>query len=135
MERRRSPHIPSARDIADSYLKNPKQYDTKTVDLVKAIKNYGGYAQLLTGYKAHEAKITDKLTKITAKDLKPYEVVADKGSKIAKYTGIGLSLQSDTNMQVYFKLMDKADAYTFTVDGENVTPEDCGEDLYCVNSI
>jgi hypothetical protein len=120
-------------DIADSYLKNPKQYDTKTVDLVKAIRNYCGYAQLLTGYKTHEAKITDKLTKITAKDLKPYKVVADKGSKIAKYTGIGLSLQSDTNMQVYFKLMDKADAYTFTVDGDAVTPEDCGENLYCVN--
>jgi hypothetical protein len=119
-------------DIADSYLKNPKQYDTKTVDLVKAIRNYCGYAQLMTGYKTDTVKITDKLTKITAKDLKPYAVTATKGSKIAKYAGTALTLQSDTTMKVYFKLTDKADAYTVSVDGETVTPVESGENLYYV---
>ena len=119
-------------DIADSYLKNPKQYDTKTVDLVKAIRNYCGYVQLMTGYKTDTVKITDKLTKITAKDLKPYAVTATKGSKIAKYAGTALTLQSDTTMKVYFKLTDKADAYTVSVDGETVTPVESGESLYYV---
>jgi hypothetical protein len=35
-------------------------------------------------------------------------------------------------MQIYFKLMDNVDAYTITLDGEAVTPKDCGRGIYCV---
>jgi hypothetical protein len=122
----------SVSEITDTYLTNYEQYGEKTIDLVTAIQNYCGYAQLMTGYKTETAKITDKLLYISAKDLKPYATVVDKGSKIAKYAGTGLALQADTTMQIYFKLTDNADAYTFTLDGEAVTPEDCGNGLYCV---
>ena len=122
----------SVSEITDTYLTNYEQYGEKTIDLVTAIQNYCGYAQLMTGYKTETAKITDKLLYISAKDLKPYATVVDKRSKIAKYAGTGLALQSDTTMQIYFKLTDNADAYTFTLDGEAVTPEDCGSGLYCV---
>ena len=122
----------SVSEITDSYLTNYEQYGEKTIDLVTAIQNYCGYAQLMTGYKTNTAKITDKLLYISAKDLKPYATVVDKGSKIAKYAGTGLALQSDTTMQIYFKLADNVDAYTITLDGEAVTPEDCGSGIYCV---
>nr|WP_051527331.1 hypothetical protein [[Eubacterium] cellulosolvens] len=122
----------SISEITDTYLSNYEQYGEKTIDLVTAMKNYCGYIQLMTGYKTDTAKITDQLTDISAKDLKPYATVVDKGSKIAKYAGTGLALQSDTTMQIYFKLTDNVDAYTITLDGETVTPEDCGSGLYCV---
>jgi hypothetical protein len=45
---------------------------------------------------------------------------------------MGLTLQSDTDMQIYFKLTGKKDDYSFTLDGEEVIPEDCGNRLYMV---
>ena len=59
-------------------------------------------------------------------------MAADKKSGIAKYVGLGLALQSDTSMQVYFSLTSEPDAYEFTVDGETVEPEDCGSGVYCI---
>ena len=117
--------------ITDTYLAKPGLYGEKTIDLVKAIRNYCGYTQQMTGYRTETAKITDKLSDITAKDLQPYAVVADKKG-IAKYVGLGLALQSDTSMQVYFSLTDEPEAYTFTVDGKEVVPEDCGSGQYCI---
>ncbi|MCR4652120.1 MAG: autotransporter adhesin family protein [Eubacterium sp.] len=125
-------YVFSINDITESYLAKPSLYGEKTIDLVKAIRNYCGYTQLMTGYKTESAVITDKLTGITAKDLLPYSVAADKKSGIAKYVGLGLALQSDTSMQVYFSLTSEMDAYEFTVDGEAVEPEDCGSGVYCI---
>jgi hypothetical protein len=127
-----SSYVFSISDITESYLAKPSLYGEKTIDLVKAIRNYCGYTQLMTGYKTESAVITDKLTGITAKDLLPYAVVADKNSKIAKYSGLGLTLQSDTSMQVYFSLTDELQAYTITVDGEEVVPVDRGSGRYCI---
>ncbi len=122
----------SINGIISSYLANPDRYDEKTIDLVKAIQNYCGYTQLMTGYKTDTVKVTDDLTDVTVQNLKPYATVADKGSGIAKFAGVGLALQSDTTMQVYFKLMDTADSYSITVNGEAVTPESLGNNQYCV---
>jgi hypothetical protein len=119
-------------EITKSYLENSEQHGEKIIDLVMAIRNYCGYTQLMTGYKIDEAQITDMLLYINARDLQPYASVVDNNSKIAKYTGLGLTLQSDTAMQIYFNLTDKVDDYTFAVDGEKVTPESLGGNQYCI---
>lgn len=67
---------------------------------------------------------------INEQDLKYYATVTDENSRIAKFTGIGLTLQTDTS--IYFKLTDKINSYTFTVDGASVTPESLGNNQYCI---
>ena len=122
----------SIADITDSYLAHPNLYGERTLDLVKAIQNFCGYTQQMTGYKTDTVRITDKLTYINEQDLKSYATVTDENSRIAKFTGIGLTLQTDTSMQIYFKLTDEIDSYTFTVDGASVTPESLGNNQYCI---
>ena len=123
----------SIADITDTYLAHPNMYGERTLDLIEAIQNFCGYAQLMTGYKTDTVRITDKLKYIKAQDLKSYATVTEKNSRIAKFTGVGLTLQTDTSMQVYFKLTDAVDSYTFTVDKETVTPESLGNNQYCVD--
>ena len=101
--------------------------DAKTVNLMKAMLNYGASAQMLFNYRTDDlanAALSDVdkvLGKVDASAYIHSRTGEEEGIKPDNYT---LLLDSETTVRVYFKLTgDKTiDEYTFTVDGVEVTP-------------
>ena len=101
--------------------------DAKTVNLMKAMLNYGASAQLLFNYRTDDlanaalAESDKVLGKVDASAYIHSRTGEEEGIKPDNYT---LLLDSETTVRVYFKLTgDKTiDEYTFTVDGVEVTP-------------
>ncbi len=102
--------------------------DAKTVNLMKAMLNYGASAQLLFKYRTDDlanAALSDAdkvLGKVDASAYIHSRTGEEEGIKPDNYT---LLLDSETTVRVYFKLTgDKTiDEYTFTVDGVEVEPK------------
>ena len=101
--------------------------DAKTVNLMKAMLNYGASAQLLFNYRTDDlanAALSDAdkvLGKVDASAYVHSRTGEEEGIKPTTYT---LLLDSETTVRVYFQLTgDKTiDEYTFTVDGVEVEP-------------
>lgn len=101
--------------------------DTKTVNLMKAMLNYGASAQRLFNYRTEDlanAALAEEDKVLTAVDASAYahsRTGEEDGIKPVSYT---LLLDSETTVRCYFELTgDKPiEAFTFTVDGEKVTP-------------
>ena len=101
--------------------------DAKTVNLMKAMLNYGASAQLLFKYRTNDlanaalAESDKVLGKVDASAYIHSRTGEEEGIKPDNYT---LLLDSETTVRVYFKLTgDKTiDEYTFTVDGVEVEP-------------
>ena len=101
--------------------------DAKTVNLMKAMLNYGASAQMLFNYRTDDlanaalAEADKVLGKVDASAYIHSRTGEEEGIKPDNYT---LLLDSETTVRVYFKLTgDKTiDEYTFTVDGVEVTP-------------
>jgi hypothetical protein len=102
--------------------------DAKTVDLMKAMLNYGAAAQKMIGYKTDNLanknlSDADKvLTAVDASGFKHNLTGAEDGIKAAEAL---LVLNSETTIRIGFQLTGSKtiDEYTFTVDGVEVRPE------------
>lgn len=133
----------SVKGYADSMLSAASgTYSAETISLVKAMLNYGGYAQAYFNYNtANPANINltsaeKSLSSVT--DLSEYQYTVSGTDNGIRYSGSKLSLESETAVKHYFSLTGSKtiDQYTFTVNGQTVVPAKSG-DLYCitVNSI
>lgn len=116
------------------YLELALQYmsDPKLLDLVKAMSDYGRYAQI------HFQRDLDKLApvrgnvdQVTAEDLRPYAATVTQESDAGiQFYGSSLTVETNTIMRHYFKLNSGSMAdYVFLLDEEEVTPRQNGEYL------
>ena len=107
----------------------------KLLDLVKAMLNYGASAQMYFKYNTADlansslSEADKALADVDASAYASSVVGAEEGIEVA---GASLLLDSETTVRVYFKLTgDKTiDQYTFTVDGQEVTPVANGGKYY-----
>ncbi len=102
---------------------------TKAAELVKAMLNYGAYAQVYFGYNegllANESLSTDdKALKETDLSAYGYKVQGEEAG--VKYYGSKLSLESETSLKHYFLIDDEENIPVFTVNGKEVTPQKKG---------
>jgi hypothetical protein len=101
--------------------------DEKTVNLMKAMLNYGASAQMLFSYRTDDlanAALADAdkvFGKVDASAFAHSRVGEEDGIKPVSYT---LLLDSETTVRCYFQLTGTKtiDEFTFTVDGVEVTP-------------
>ena len=101
--------------------------DQKTINLMKAMLNYGASAQMLFSYRTDDlanAALADAdkvFAKVDASAFAHSRTGEEEGIKPVSYT---LLLDSETTVRCYFELTgDKSiEEFTFTVDGEEVTP-------------
>ena len=78
-----------------------------TVNLAKALLNYGGEAQNYWEYKPEAnanaaGYLAEEMAKVTADDLKAFAPVKDDNASAVGENGISLSLKSETYLNVYF---------------------------------
>ena len=101
--------------------------DKKTINLMKAMLNYGASAQMLFSYRTDDlanAALADAdkvFDKVDASAFAHSRVGEEDGIKPVSYT---LLLDSETTVRCYFQLTGTKtiDEFTFTVDGIEVTP-------------
>ena len=129
---------------ADYILANPSKYEAKVVALVKAMLNYGAYAQqyfgtnedVLANADLSEAdKFVPSSNEGDAKELlKDYEVSAVTKEGLGTFASSYLVLESETTLKVRFKPAEgvKADGLTFTVDGADAKTVMSGNDVMVV---
>ena len=101
--------------------------DTKTVNLMKAMLNYGASAQLLFSYRTDDlanAALSEADKAFEKVDASAFAHSVTGTEEGIKPTSCTLMLDSETAIRVYFQLTgDKTiDQYTFKVDGVEVTP-------------
>lgn len=118
----------------------------KTIALVKAMLNYGAYAQLNFDYnieKLANAGLSDEdktsyetsLSNVTADTFKDYTVSTTTIEGMGTFVGSSLVLDSETTVKVYFTPADDVDinSLTFSLGEKTLTPVKSGE--YYVISI
>ncbi len=101
--------------------------DAETIGLAKAMLNYGAASQILFGHKTDDlanaamSEADKVLADVDASAFKHSRTGSEDGIQASSYS---LLLDSETTVRVYFQLTgDKSiEEYTFTVDGEEVTP-------------
>ena len=101
--------------------------DQKTINLMKAMLNYGASAQMLFSYRTDDLanaalSAADKVfAKVDASAFAHSRVGEEDGIKPVSYT---LLLDSETTVRCYFQLTGtkSIEEFTFTVDGIEVTP-------------
>ena len=101
--------------------------DTKTINLMKAMLNYGASAQLLFSYRTDDlanAALSEADKTFGQVDASAFAHSVTGTEEGIKPTSCTLMLDSETAIRVYFQLTgDKTiDQYTFKVDGVEVTP-------------
>ena len=101
--------------------------DQKTINLMKAMLNYGASAQKLFKYRTDDLAnaslaASDKVFGAVDASAYKHSVVGTEEGIIAK--SMTLLLDSETTVRVYFELTGNKsiDSYTFTVDGVKVQP-------------
>ena len=124
----------SVKDYADTILSDEATYE-KEIPLVKAMLNYGAYAQTYFGYNTEalaNAGLTDTdVSGVTAATLNGFAKEAQSNA-IAGLAGASLILESETTLKLYFTLSDEANvsSYTFSMGSETLTPEKSGTYYY-----
>lgn len=119
----------SVQRYAKYVLENPDDYSKTTVDLVKAMLNYGAAAQKLFNYQTNQLAnniLNAEEQKVSPADFSAYKHVltTDPNEKgISCYVG-SLCLESDTSIKDYFVLSDGANIDTYAFYGiiNNSTP-------------
>ena len=101
--------------------------DAKTVNLMKAMLNYGASAQMLFSYRTDDlanAALSEADKTFGNVDASAYAHSVVGTEDGIKATSCTLMLDSETSIRVYFQLTGSKtiDQYTFTVDGVEVTP-------------
>ncbi len=116
-------------------------YNEKTVALVKAMLNYGAYAQIHFNYNtenlanANLSEDEKALSSVTADNFASYKASGMTIEGAGKFVSSNLVLDSETALKVYFQPEDGIDinSLTFTVGEETLAPVQSGE--YYVFSI
>ena len=104
-------------------------YPSECVALVKAMVNYGAYAQAHFGYHAERLanEILPEAERNTASsvDVSVFDAFAPVGTNGAAgaFIGVDLILESETTLNVYFVPSEGAEALVFAVDGKAITPK------------
>ncbi len=109
--------------------------DEKTVNLMKAMLNYGASAQVLFGHNVED--LANAGLSETDKALGAVDATAFAHSRSGEEAGIvpksyTLLLDSETTIRVYFQLTGEKpiEDFTFTVDGVEVEPQAFGDRWY-----
>ncbi len=116
----------SVKEYAEVILANPESFE-KEIPLVKALLNYGGYAQVAFDYNLTDlantsANITEEDKLLQSVDFSDYEFSIDGTEEGVTYYGSAISLKSETAIKHYFFFEDEENLPTVTVNGKEVTP-------------
>lgn len=114
------------RDYAKYILSHSDDYSAKTIDLVKAMMNYGAYSQIYFNYNTGNLAnaildVADRdVSSISATSLNPQSYTEDDfrvntGNGFTSLTGVSLALESETALNLYFKV--GGDNLTFICNG------------------
>ncbi len=127
----------SLKTYFSNILARQSSLDPKSVAMVKALMNYGGYLQKYRG--VSENKLVNKdlgmpLDNETVTLGDEYTAVVDNAGTTVRAKSANISISSYVNINVKFTLADgkKASDYKFTVDGKVVNPAKDG-DVYVVS--
>ena len=108
--------------------------DAKLVATLKALSDFGHYAQELNSYNLENiADLYNELPDITPEDLNDYEGVSTVyNADILTYRGSTMQLQSEIKLRQYYTLASGVDmnSLTFKINGEEVTPVKSGKNIY-----
>lgn len=118
----------SVREYAEYILSNPTVYPNEQ-ELVKAMLNYGAYAQVYFGYNtgdlANDGYENDTaITAITASDLSKYAYNGPTDFNGITFTGVSLKLKSELVMTLRFR--DVPDGTVFKLGAQELTAETSG---------
>ena len=130
-------------DTGETYSCSVKKYadellamdgiSEKTVKLVNALLNYGGYAQEYFGYETSDLANAGvpAMAAVSDADLEEYEMTVSGTVDGIEYYGSSLVLENSTAMNIYFKLADgkKATDFTFKAGKTTLTPTETGNGL------
>ena len=116
----------TVRDYAKYILSHSDNYSAKTINLVKAMMNYGAYSQIYFNYNTGNLAnaILDAadrdVSSISATSLNPRSYTEDDfrvntGNGFTSLTGVSLALESETALNLYFKV--GGDNLTFICNG------------------
>lgn len=116
----------SVKEYAEVILANPNTYE-KEIPLVKAMLNYGGYAQISFGYNTDNLantseNITEEEKLLPEVDFSSYAHTTEGEEAGVTYYGSAISLKSETAIKHYFYFENEENIPTITVNGEEVTP-------------
>ncbi len=108
--------------------------DEKLLAVVNALSDVGSLAQAQFNYKADSrVDVVNDLSTVTADMVKDYEMSVETAENAGvSYYGSSLLLRDATTIRHYFLINDAPEAYTFTVDGVEVTPVKRGS-FYCID--
>lgn len=115
----------SVRKYCENAIKNSD--DDTLVTLLKAMLNYGGYAQTYFNYKTENLAnkdYVDDLSSVNLEQLSNYQLKETGNLPKGIQIGSTLILESDTKIRFYITLDDSATIsdYQFKLDGEKCTP-------------
>lgn len=126
----------SVKEYADDMLAAEEgTYSAETITLVKAMLNYGGYAQQYLGYNTDNLANADldntDVSFITYRNLKIYAAYSKSLEGVGTFAGTSLSLKSNIILNVYFQPEQGVDAedLVFEINDEKVTAEKKGSYL------
>jgi len=110
-------------DICEKFDRTEK---AELFAMIEAMLNYGAAAQQYFGYNTGNlanAKVENKVLPETL-DASAFAHVISGSEKKLALAGASLLLETETTLRIFFRITNDADitSYTFTVDGEEVTP-------------
>lgn len=116
----------AVKDYAEVILANPQSFE-KEIPLVKALLNYGGYAQLAFEYNTDNlantsVNISEEEKVLSRVDFDSYAYSFEGAEDGVEYYGSAISLKSETAIKHYFYFEDEENIPTVTVNGKEVTP-------------
>lgn len=111
----------SVKKYAEQILANEASYSKELIELVKAMLNYGSYAQQLFAYKTADLAnngLDISMDAVSIGEEFEYELTGEVDG--IDYYGASLVLKSETSIRYYFKLTGDKDIsnYTFVSNGE-----------------
>lgn len=119
----------TARDCVEAYT-NSERFSPETVNLAKAIMNYGYYAQLKFG---PDSPIFTQ-DALTLTDPSYDKVTVGTIQDGITYSGTSVVFLSGNKIKHYFTIAENPDAYTFKIDGKDVAKVSEGNNLYSISS-
>lgn len=108
----------------------------KSYDLIKAMVNYGSYAQIYADYHTDRLAVGDKSDLTSVEDVTigeeyKYTISGESVNANVTFAGASLTLLSTTTLRMYFKLTDvDADNVTFTYHGIDFDKTKSGDYYY-----